>query len=270
MIARRRWSTAASWIVLLIIAVVILFPILWGIRTSFVESMEASVIPRRWTLANYAELLREPIFLGYIRNSLVVALGTVAVTLPLALMGGYSLGRFDFPGKNLSVLLLVMPLLPAIAVLVPLIIYMRAVGVYNTLSAVILANVIFQLPFAVWMVRGFLQSVPTEIEEAAAIDGCSRLGALWRITAPLAAPGLIAVALFVLIGSWNNYLFAFAFTASPELRVLPMAILYFIGSWGTNYGGLTAASIIAVLPVMILFLIFQRWFIQGMLAGAVK
>jgi N,N'-diacetylchitobiose transport system permease protein len=120
------------------------------------------------------------------------------------------------------------------------------------------------------MIRGFLLSIPREIEEAALIDGCGPFMALWRIAIPLAAPGLIAVSIFTLISAWNNYLFSFAFTTKRTLMVVPAALLGFIASWGENYGGLNAAAVVAMLPVLIFFLSFQKWFIQGMLAGSSK
>jgi multiple sugar transport system permease protein len=120
------------------------------------------------------------------------------------------------------------------------------------------------------MVRGFFASIPVEVEEAARMDGCSHMGTLRRISLPLAAPGLIAVSIFVFINSWNNYLYAFAFTTSPELAVLPQALLRFLGAWGTNYGGLTAAATLALLPPALFFLLFQKWFVMGMLAGTGK
>ena len=209
-------------------------------------------------------------FLTNIKNSLIVSLGTILCTLPLSLLAGYALARFDFAGKRYSAVLLVLPLLPAIAVLVPLIIYMRELGIYNTLFSVILAGTVFSLPYCTWMIRGFMLSIPREIEEAALIDGCGPLVALWRIAIPLAAPGLIAVGIFTLISAWNNYLFSFAFTTKRALQVVPAALLGFISAWGENYGGMNAAAVIAMLPVLAFFLIFQKWFIQGMMAGSSK
>lgn len=266
----RKWKEVLSWLGILGIAVLVFFPIGWGLKTSVTAPLELWGTSGPVHLDNYAYILSQPEFVLYVRNSLIITLGAVLITLPMATFGGYALARFEFPGKRLSVLLMVLPLLPAIAVLVPLIIYMRMIGLYNTLGAVILANVVFNVPFAVWMARGFILSIPAEIEEAAAIDGCSRLGILWRVSLPLSAPGLIAVGIFILINSWNNYLYAFAFTTTPKLRVLPQALLAFLGAWGTNYGGLTAAATLALIPPVVLFLVFQKWFIMGMLAGSGK
>jgi N,N'-diacetylchitobiose transport system permease protein len=267
---KARLRAGLAWLGILLIGIVVFFPIAWGVKTSLTAPLGLGGGSGLIHLQNYRYILSQPLFLLYVKNSVIVSLGAVLAAIPMAILGGYALARFDFPGKRLSVLLLVLPLLPAIAVLVPLIVYMRRVGLYNTLLAVILANVVFNTPFAVWMVRGFILSIPIEIEEAATIDGCSRLEALWQIDLPLAAPGMIAVGIFIFINSWNNYLYAFAFTTSPELAVLPQALLRFLGAWGTNYGGLTAAATLALLPPAVLFLLSQRWFIMGMLAGTGK
>jgi N,N'-diacetylchitobiose transport system permease protein len=259
-----------TWVGILFISVVVIFPVYWGVRTSLVPMGNLDILPHQVTLENYAHLFEVGFISNNVKNSLIVSLSCVLLTLPLSLLAGYALARFDFPGKRFSIVLLVMPLLPALAVLVPLIIYMRVIGLYNTLAAVIVAGTVFALPYCTWMVRGFMLSIPREIEEAALIDGCGPLTALWRIAIPLAAPGLIAVAIFTLISAWNNYLFSFAFTTKRTLMVVPAALLGFITAWGENYGGLNAAAVVAMLPVLIFFLVFQKWFIQGMLTGSSK
>jgi N,N'-diacetylchitobiose transport system permease protein len=266
--ARTRFILA--WVGVLFIVVMIIFPLYWGVRTALVDNTNRQFLPTELTLDNYRFLFKGGRFVVNIKNSLIVSLGAVIGTLPLAVLGGYSLARFDFPGKRYSIILLVLPLLPAIAVLVALIMYVRALGLYNTLYSVILATTVFSLPFSVWMVRGFMLSIPREIEEAALIDGCGPMAALFRIAVPLAAPGLIAVSIFVLISAWNNYLFSFAFTTKTQLQVVPAALLAFITAWGTNYGGMNAAATVAMLPPLIFFLAFQKWFVQGMLAGSSK
>lgn len=266
-----RAQRAGGWIVLGLISLVVLFPFVWGFKVAVTAPLNISLLDSgRVHLDNFRYILSLPDFGRYVWNSTKVAAATIALVLPMAIAGGYALARFDFPGKKLSVLLIVLPLLPAISVLVPMIVFVRRLGIYNTLTAVILANWVFSTPLVVWMVRGFIAQIPREIEEAAEIDGCSLLGVLWRVVMPISAPGLVASAIFVLINTWNNYLYAFAFTTSPQLRVLPQGMLAFLGSWGTNYGGLNAASVLAVLPPLCFFLLFQRWFIAGMLAGASK
>ncbi|MBA7507260.1 Inner membrane ABC transporter permease protein YcjP [subsurface metagenome] len=255
-----------SWIGFLLISVFVLFPLFWGIRTSFSPRYETSLIPSRLTLEHYQSLFVRPAFLLYFKNSLTVTLGAVALTLPLALLGAYALARFNFPGKQFGILLLVFPLLPLIAILVPLVSYMYKLGVYDSFMALILVNSVFNIPFALWMLRNFILNTPVEIEEAALLDGCSKIGALCRIALPLMLPGMIAVIVFVFITTWNNYLYAAALTSSMSVRVLPQALLSFIGTWGMYWEGLCAAGILTLIPPLVLFLFFQKWFIAGLFA----
>ena len=147
---------------------------------------------------------------------------------------------------------------------------MRTLHLLNTLTAVVIGNTVFTLPFAIWMLRGFFMQIPSELDDAARLDGATRLQALYRVILPLSAPGLIAVAIFALINSWNNYLYSFAFTSSAEVQVVPARLLGFITAFGTNYGGMNAAGLVAIVPPLLFFLIFQKWFVQGMLQGSVK
>ena len=265
----KRTRVIVAWFGILFIIAVIVFPVYWGVRTSLSANGDLSFIPSRITSEHYEGLFAGG-FLSNIKNSVIVSLGTILFTLPIAVLAGYSLARFDFPGKRYSGVLLVLPLLPAIAVLVPLILYMRGLGIYNTLYSVILAATVFSLPYTTWMIRGFMLSIPREIEEAALIDGCGAFRALFTIAIPLAAPGLISVAIFSLISAWNNYLFSFAFATKSDLQVVPAALLGFIQAWGINYGGMNAAAVVAILPPLLFFLIFQKWFVQGILAGSSK
>jgi len=241
----------------------ILFPFLWGLRTSLAERYDSNLIPTHLTLSHYHVLISRPEFYDYLRNSLVVSLFSIILTLFVALLGGYALARLQFKGRRFGALLLVLPLLPPVAILVPLVSYFQKLGLYNTLSAVIIANVVFNIPLSVWMVRNFILGNPVEIEEAARIDGCSRWGVLFRIVLPTMGPGIIAVLVFVFINAWNNYLYAFALTSSQSLRVLPQGILSFLGNWGTYWGGLTAGGMLVLLPPVVLFFLFQKWFVAG-------
>jgi ABC-type glycerol-3-phosphate transport system permease component len=192
------------------------------------------------------------------------------VTIIISIPGAYALARFNFKGKKLSYVLLIFPLLPAISILVPLVSYFNSLGLYDTLYAVIIANIVFNLPFAIWMLRNYIMTITYEIEEAALIDGCTHFEIIFKITIPIMLPGVIATSVFIFMGAWNNYLFSMALTSSQNLRVLPQGILSFLGTWGTQWGGLTAAGIVTLLPPIIFFLIFQKWFIRGIIGGSSK
>ncbi|MCP4406040.1 MAG: carbohydrate ABC transporter permease [bacterium] len=143
-------------------------------------------------------------------------------------------------------------------------------AIYNTLFAVTMVTVVFNLPFAVWMLRNFIIGTPVTIEESALIDGCTPFQVIWRIVLPAIFPGIIAVSVFIFISSWNGYLFAFALIADPKKRVLSQAILAFLGAWGTDWGGLSAVGMIALIPPILLFLLFQKWFIAGLVGQQLK
>jgi ABC-type glycerol-3-phosphate transport system permease component len=238
-------------------------PILWSVRTSIAPDRDVSLVPSV-TLEHYRFLLSQELFGVYVKNSVIVSLATVILVLIPAILSGYALARLDFPGRRLGILFLLLPLIPPIAVLVPLISYMYRLQLVDTLFGIIVLNVAFNLPFAVWMTRGFMLSVPSEVEEAGMVDGLTRPGVLLRITIPLTVVGLFAVGAFVFIQTWNNYLYAYAVISSPDRRVLPMGILASLGAWGTQWGSLTAFGTLGVLPPIILLFIFQRWFVAGM------
>ncbi len=259
-----------KWVALILITLFVLFPLVWGLKVSIAPRFDTGIIPRELTLEHYRYIFSRPEFFGYFRNSLSVSFGTITLALPLALLGGYALARFRFPGKQFSFLFLVFPLLPLIAVLVPLVAFLNTLGLYNQFFGLIIVNAVFNLPLAIWMLRNFIMEVPVEIEEAALVDGCSRLQAIRRVAMPLMVPGLIAVVVFIFITTWNNYIYASAIITRPGMRVLPQGILAFIGTWGTYWGGLTAAGIVALLPPLVLFILFQRWFIAGLFGQMLK
>ncbi len=269
-VASRVATETLVWLGFIAIAAFVLFPIFWGIRTSLAPDYDIGIIPSSLTLKNYTSVLSRPELYLYSRNSLIVSLMTIAIVVPISLIGAYSLARFQFRGKEFGFIFMIIPLLPAIAVLVPLVKYMNGVHLYNSLVAVILVNSVFNLPFAIWMLRNFIIANPISIEEAALIDGCSRMRMLFSVALPMMKPGIISVVIYVFINSWNALIFSFALTPSPKLRVLPQGLLAFMGTWGTQWGGLTALGILALIPPLLLFLIFQKYFVAGLFGYQLK
>ena len=257
-------SPLLSWLAVVALVAFCLLPILWSIRTSVAPEYEPSLVPHRLTGEHYAKILGRKDFYRYAVNSAVVTLGALVLVLPLALAAGYALERHRFWGRRLAPVMLALPLLPAVTFLVPIARYLNLVGLYNTRTALVLANAAFCLPFATWMARNFIRAIPSSLEEAAFLDGCSPLGALMRVTLPSMTPGAIAAGVFVAIQTWSNYLFAYALTSDSEIRVLPKAIVDFVGSWRTDWGGLMAIGVLTLLPPLALFQILQRWFVSGM------
>lgn len=253
-----------------VVSVFVLFPIFWGVRTSLAPRYDTNLIPAKIVFENYKHLFVRSFFLRSILNSIAVSLGTITITLPLVLLAAYALARLRFPGKRFGILFLVLPLLPPIAILVPLVTYMNRLGLYNNLFAVILTHSVFIMPFTVWMLRNFFLTIPVAVEESAMLDGCSRLGVICRISIPMAFPGLIAVVVFIFISTWITYLFPYAFISYQELKTLPQTVLSFVGQWGTDYGKLNAAAMIALVPPLVVFVIFQKWFVAGLFGSQFK
>lgn len=257
-------KNALYWLVVVALVAFCLLPILWGVRTSVAPRFDQSLVPERLTGEHYAAILTRPDFYRYAINSIVVTFGAIVVVLPLALAAGYGLARSGRWGQRLAPLMLALPLLPAVTFLVPIARYLNLVGLYNTRTALVLANAAFALPFATWMVWNFVHAIPPSLEEAAFLDGCSPVQALVRVILPSMIPGAVAAGVFVAIQAWSNYIFAYALTSYDQVRVLPVAIVAFVGSWGTNWGGLMAIGVLTLLPPLVLFQILQRWFVAGM------
>ncbi len=266
----RRTSWLFNVVGVVFVGLFIIFPLYWSVRTAVSPARFRGFWPTEFTLENFDFLFQRNGFMRNVKNSVIVACSSTALVIPLSVSAAYALARFDFPGKRLTLLVFLLPLVPSIAVLVPLILFMRTLHLLNTHAAVVIGNTVFTLPFAIWMLRGFFLQLPRELEEAARIDGASRLQTLYRIVLPLSAPGLIAVAIFALINSWNNYLYSFAFVSKSDLQVVPARLLGFIEAFGTNYGGMNAAGLVTMVPPLTFFLIFQRWFVQGITEGSVK
>ncbi len=259
----------------LLVAALVLFPFFWMFSVSLKPATEPFAIPARmWpaspTLENYVLAFR-PEFRQYFLNSLVVCGATLLITVPLALLAAYSLARYQF--RILSVFLAAVVLaqfFPAGAIIIPIYKLVRAANLLDTYASLIIAYITVTLPVAIWMLRGFLLRVPRTLEEAAAIDGATPLRAFFDIVMPLARPGIVATSVFVLIVTWQEFLFALSFTSSKEMRTLPVGMNDYIGQYGIRYGELMASSVMISLPVVAVFFFLQRQFVAGLTAGAVK
>lgn len=229
-------------------------------------------LPKNPTLVNYFNIFKVINFGRAFGNSVIVALATTLLAMSVSVAAGYAFARFDFPGRNvLTVGLLLIYMLPSIVLLIPMLAIFKTFGILNTYTALVLAESTHAIPFAIYLLTNFFVTVPRDLDEAALIDGCSRLGALVRVVLPMAIPGVIAAALFVFIASWNNFLFAFMFTANEDVRTLPVLLRGFVGGEaGIFWGQVMAAAVMTTLPVAIVFLVFQRYLIRGLAAGAVK
>ena len=259
----------------IVLALVILLPFFWMLSVSLKPADEPFAIPARlWpqhpTLANYASAFR-PEFRRYFLNSLIVSTATLAITITLALLAAYAFTRFQL--RVLGVLLvaiMVAQLFPSSAIIIPIYRMVKAAGLLNTYAALIIAYITITLPVAIWMLRGFLANIPPTLEEAAAVDGATPVRAFFAVVVPLCRPGLIATSVFVLIVTWQEFLFALSFTSTKDMATLPVGMNDYIGQYGIRYGELMASSVLVSLPVVLAFCLVQRQFVAGLTAGSVK
>lgn len=257
------------------LAAFVLLPFFWMVSVSLKPATEPFAIPARlWpenpTLANYVTAFR-PEFRTYFMNSMIVSGATVAITVTLGLLAAYSFARGTLVVLTaLMGLVVVAQMFPHSAIIIPIYKMMRGAELLNTYWALIIAYVSVTLPVAIWMLRGFLIKLPVSLEEAAAIDGAGPLRVFFEIVVPLARPGIIATAVYVLIVTWQEFLFALSFTSTQDMRTLPVGLNDFIGQYGIRYGELMASSVMVSLPVIAVFFVLQRYLVAGLTAGAVK
>ncbi|MCC6716989.1 MAG: carbohydrate ABC transporter permease [Acetobacteraceae bacterium] len=278
-IARRIRRLAGRLLFALLVAAIVtytVFPFYWAIVASLKSGNElfsASLLPADPGWENYRAIFRDRPFARSILNSLLVATATVAVSLALAAAAAFALGRITFRGRGALLLaILAVSMFPQIAILAGLFELIRALGLYNNLLALVFSHLTFTLPFAVWVLTGFMREMPTALEEAAMIDGATPFVVLTRIFLPLLAPALVTTGLLTFIVSWNEFLFALTFTLTDDKRTVPVAIALITGAsrFELPWGQIMAASVTVTLPLIALVLVFQRRIIAGLAAGAVK
>jgi multiple sugar transport system permease protein len=270
---RRRLSAGDVAVLLLLAAWAT--PFFWQVRTSFTPDAEllhtSSALPAHPTLIHYQAVAERSVMPRALGNSLAVASLTTLVALALGLPAAYGFARLPVPGKGLLLLAIVASTaFPQIATVSPLYLLLRALALRDTWTALILANTSFALPLLIWLLAGFMREIPIEVEEAAFLDGAGRLTALRRIVLPLIAPGVASAALLTFLASWNEFLFAYTFTATEASRTVPVALALFPGVFEIPWGDIAAASILASLPPIIIVVGLQRWLVRGLVAGAMK
>lgn len=263
----------AVWIMVLAVC----FPLLWMISTALKPNDETfaippTLIPMHPTLDQFRRLLTETPFLTYFGNSVVVALSTTALVIVIAVAGAYGLVRFRFPGRSVVAhLVLFTYMLPAVVLLLPLYLTISRLGLANSLLGLVVAYTTFALPFALWLMRSFIAGIPIELEQAAMIDGASRLEAFIEVVLPQALPGIISTALFSFILSWNEYLYALVFINVDDRKTLPPGVLTMLNqNQNVEWALLMAASVLMALPVLVCFGFLQKHLTRGFGAGSVK
>jgi multiple sugar transport system permease protein len=272
----KRLFDLLSALVLLLVSIFALFPLVWTFLTSLkpeADIVTASIqyIPQRVTLENYIALWQRSGFPRLITNSLIITSMTLVICMTIGSLAAYSLSRYRFAFRNpLLMLYLVVRMFPTVLLIIPLFIILRDLGLLDTHIGLALAYTTFLLPICVWMMKGFFDAVPVDLEDAARIDGCTRLHALVVIVLPLVRSGLVATAVFIGIASWNEFLFALMLTTSQGSRTWPVGLQLMVGEFQLPWGTLSAGGMISMIPIVIFFAIVQRALIQGITAGALK
>ncbi|MBB6344614.1 carbohydrate ABC transporter permease [Nonomuraea muscovyensis] len=279
-LARKRFTRIALNSAGVLVFLFAIFPVYWMVSTSFkandqIFTTDFIPFPTHFTFEHVSQVLTEGVagnsIWVYMRNSAVVALGTVLVGSLFALLAATAVARFRFKGRtSFLITLLVVQMIPCEALLIPLFLNVRRLGLYDQLLGLIVIQVGLTLPFGIWMLRTFVAAVPKSLEEAAWIDGASRFTTFWKVLFPLVAPGLVATSIFSFITAWNDLIFALVLMKDTAGYTMPVALQFFFGQRGTDWGAIMATSTLMTLPVIAFFLVVQRRMVSGLVAGAVK
>jgi len=275
---RKVCQRIAIYIVLILLVVVALFPCYWMVNTSLKHRIELfsdppTLYPHQPTIDYYLSIFVHKAFGRQSINSLIVAIISTVIVIFIAILASYSLSRFTLPknlNKHLSLWILSSRMFPPIVIALPFFLLMKGMHLLNTWWALILAYIGFNLPFAIWLIRGFFDEIPMEFEEAAMVDGASRLGAVFRITLPLALPGVITTAIFCFIFSWNEFLLALVLTTTSKSMTLPVATSTLVTQFQVNWSELAAAGTAAALPPLLFAIVVRRYLIHGITLGVLK
>ncbi|MEU5976679.1 carbohydrate ABC transporter permease [Streptomyces sp. NPDC047315] len=252
------------------------FPVYWMLLTALrppadVRATPPKLWPTGLTLDHFRRAMESETFWSSVRASALVGLGTVVVSLVIGVLAAYAVARFAFLGRRVFVLaILSVQMVPLAGLIIPIYLLLSEAGLTDSLVGVVLTYLVFMLPFTVWLLRGFIVSIPAELEEAAMVDGCTRAGAFRRVLLPLLAPGLVATSLYSLVQAWNEYVLAYVLLSSNDKQTVSIWLVTFQTSFGTDYGAMMAGATLTALPVVVFFLIVQRRVAAGLAAGAVK
>lgn len=272
--SRRDWGATGATCALLAYAAITMVPVMWLVVTSFKQQVDVFTYPPsltfKPTLQHYRTVLAESDFVRYVANSVFTALISTSLSIVLGAMAAYAITRASFKGKSTLMLgVLTLRILPPLALVVPLFMMLRATKLYDTVAGLGLVYLTFNLPVTIWLMRTYFADLPVSVEEAALIDGCSRLQALWRVVLPMAAPGLVATAVINVIFSWNEFPLALMLTGEAA-KTAPISITEWVTERGLLWGELSASGTLIVVPVIAFGLLVQRYLVRGLTMGAVK
>ena len=275
-VAAGRLESAVSYAFLLTLLLIVVFPFFWMTITSFksedqMRSLVSMFWPSPFVTDNYRQLLGKTDFLAWYRNSIVVAFSSTLVAAAVGTIGAYALARLRFLGRAfMASAVLITYLVPPSILFIPLYAQIRNLGLADSLTGLVAAYPSFTVPFVTWLLMGYFESIPEELEESAMIDGATRFGAFYRVVLPLAAPGLLAAGLYAFTQAWNEFLYALVFITDVKLRTLPVGLSTFITGDVYGWGFLMAGAVLTTLPVIAAYIYLQRYMVEGLTAGSVK
>ncbi len=268
--------TLLTWLGLGVGVVFALFPVLWMVASSVKSNTEIfalppTLLPKEFTLDAYRSIFASSVKLRFFLNSYLVAFAVTLLTLLVAILAGYAFSRYTFKFKNpLKIFIVSTQTVPPITLLIPYFGMVVAFGLYDTYFALILTYLVFTLPYAILLMTGYFNTLPRELDEAVLVDGGSSFTALWRVLVPVSVPGIIATGVYTFLLAWNEFLFALTLTKSTSMRTVPIGIQLLMGQHAYEWNEMMAMSVLGSLPILILYLAVQRYFLAGMTSGAVK
>lgn len=271
-----RVQSALAYAALLALALMVVFPFYWMTITSFkseeqMRSLTSMFWPSPFVLENYRQLLGRTDFTTWFGNSVVVAVSSTLLATAIGTIGAYALARLRFLGRAfMASTVLITYLVPPSILFIPLYAQMRTLGLADSLAGLVAAYPSFTVPFVTWLLMGYFESIPEELEEAAMIDGATRFGAFWRVVLPLAAPGVLAAGLYAFTQAWNEFLYALVFVTDVKMRTLPVGLSSFITGDVYGWGYLMSGAVLTTLPVIAAYIYLQRYMVEGLTAGSVK
>ena len=275
-LGQRRVAKTGLMVGLIIGAVFAAGPVLWMLSSSFKSNTQIFELPPRlltdtFSFDAYIAIFTNPETMRFFLNSYIVAGSVTILTLIVAIQAAYAFSRFEFRGKRiLNVVIVSVQAVPPITLLIPYFGLMVALGLYNSYLGLILTYMVFTLPYAIIMMTGYFNTLPKELDEAVRVDGAGSMTALWRILVPISVPGIVSVGIYTFMIAWNEYLFALTLTRTIDMRTVPIGIQLLMGQHSYEWNQIMAMSVLGSIPVLILFLFFQRYFISGLTAGSVK
>lgn len=272
--AKHRGRNVVNLLISLLLLAIMLLPIIWAINFSLKPPSEqyslTSIFSTNYTFENYRKALY-PAFVRYILNSMLVSVGTALLALVISLFAAYAFSRLRFWGRQPIFLgILLSQLIPITIIIIPVYQVLKALHLIDSYFGLILAYLTFTVPVSIWMLKGFFDNIPMEIEEAATIDGCLKCSAFFRIVLPISKPGITATVVWIIIASWQEMIYALTVMTSKEMRTIAVGILDFFGQWTIDYPTLFAGAILVSVPIVVLFVFLQRYFVAGLAEGAVK